>query len=71
MRNLIARCLVKDPKQRLRDIGDARLMLDDKDEAERLAQPAAVAGARRRRSCPRLLVAGGRRVASQRQRLRP
>jgi serine/threonine-protein kinase len=26
---LLRRCLVKDPKQRLRDIGDARLLLDD------------------------------------------
>ena len=33
VRKLIGRCLVKDPKQRLRDIGDARLILDDK-EAE-------------------------------------
>ena len=31
---LIARCLVKDPKQRLRDIGDARLMLDDEAEEQ-------------------------------------
>jgi serine/threonine-protein kinase len=29
IRSLIARCLRKDPKQRLRDIGDARLMLSD------------------------------------------
>jgi serine/threonine-protein kinase len=28
---LLRRCLVKDPKQRLRDIGDARLLLDDTD----------------------------------------
>src|SRR5436190_20183700 len=28
---LLRRCLVKDPKQRLRDIGDARLLLDDSD----------------------------------------
>jgi Tol biopolymer transport system component len=28
LRDLIARCLVKDPKQRLRDIGDARITLD-------------------------------------------
>src|SRR5262249_34672820 len=26
---ILRRCLVKDPKQRLRDIGDARLLLDD------------------------------------------
>ena len=30
VRTLIARCLAKDPKQRLRDIGDARLLLDEK-----------------------------------------
>ena len=29
LRNLIARCLVKDPKRRLRDIGDARLQIED------------------------------------------
>ena len=28
LRTLIARCLVKDPKQRLRDVGEARLALD-------------------------------------------
>jgi len=28
---ILRRCLVKDPKQRLRDIGDARLLLDDTD----------------------------------------
>ena len=31
IRKLIARCLVKDPKHRLRDIGDARIILDDAD----------------------------------------
>ncbi len=29
IRRLISRCLVKDPKQRLRDAGDARLLIDD------------------------------------------
>ena len=29
VRAVIARCLVKDPHQRLRDIGDARLQIDD------------------------------------------
>ena len=29
VRTLIARCLIKDPRQRLRDIGEARLVLDD------------------------------------------
>jgi Tol biopolymer transport system component len=42
VRRLVARCLVKDPKQRLRDIGDARLMLDEKNDSEpqRVATPA-------------------------------
>jgi Tol biopolymer transport system component/predicted Ser/Thr protein kinase len=31
IKRLIGRCLVKDPKQRLRDIGDARLILDEAD----------------------------------------
>ena len=29
VRKLIARCLMKDPKQRLRDIGEARILLDE------------------------------------------
>jgi eukaryotic-like serine/threonine-protein kinase len=32
VRTLLRRCLVKDPKQRLRDIGDARLTLQEPDE---------------------------------------
>ena len=43
---LIARCLEKEPKQRLRDIGDARLILEDKDAGE------TGAGARRARMPP-------------------
>ena len=35
---LLRRCLVKDPRQRIRDIGDARLLLDDAD----LPAPSAV-----------------------------
>ena len=31
VRTLIARCLVKDPKQRLRDIGDAQLLLEERE----------------------------------------
>ena len=31
VRRLLRRCLARDPKQRLRDIGDARLLLDDVD----------------------------------------
>ena len=33
LRTLIARCLVKDPKQRLRDVGEARLALDGESTA--------------------------------------
>jgi Tol biopolymer transport system component len=53
-RSVIARCLVKDPRQRLRDIGDARLMLAEQDA------PQAVPVAAARRSpfvIPALLVA--------------
>ncbi len=39
VRRLLARCLVKNPKQRLRDIGEARLMLDEKDESPSAAAP--------------------------------
>ena len=42
IRTLIARCLVKDPRQRLRDIGDARLDLGDAREAPALAAPTPV-----------------------------
>ena len=53
VRNLIARCLVKDPKQRLRDIGDARLLLGDKEDKA----PTAVAAPVAKRPFPaRLLV---------------
>jgi Tol biopolymer transport system component len=37
---LIARCLERDPKQRLRDIGDARLMLDERDDPQPVRAPA-------------------------------
>ena len=33
IRQLLVRCLVKDPKQRLRDIGDARIEMDAADDA--------------------------------------
>ena len=47
IRTLIARCLVKDPRQRLRDIGDARLDLEDAREAPALAAPTPVRSVRR------------------------
>jgi serine/threonine protein kinase len=40
VRRLLQRCLRKDPKQRLRDIGDARLALDEPEET--LAKPSSV-----------------------------
>jgi hypothetical protein len=42
VRTLIARCLAKDPRKRLRDIGDARLDLETAREAPALAAPTAV-----------------------------
>ena len=42
VRTLIARCLVKDPRQRLRDIGEARLALDDAHDTPVAIQPAPV-----------------------------
>jgi len=44
LRRLVERCLVKDPKQRLRDIGEARLALDD--AAREVVQGPAPADAR-------------------------
>jgi serine/threonine-protein kinase len=52
VRALIARCLVRDPRQRLRDIGDARLQIDDaiagRDEGPRSDALPPRAGDRRR-----------------------
>ena len=46
VRALIARCLVKNPRERLRDIGDARLQIDDalagREESPRVTAPVAV-----------------------------
>jgi len=41
VRSLIARCLVKDPRQRLRDIGDARLELSEPPKSGTFVPPAA------------------------------
>src|SRR5262249_29251543 len=43
LRRLIARCLVKDPLKRLRDIGEARILLDE----PRLEETAALVAPRR------------------------
>ena len=43
VRTLIARCLVKDPRQRLRDIGEARLALDAANDTSGAVQSSPVA----------------------------
>jgi Tol biopolymer transport system component len=50
MRALLRRCLMKDPKQRLRDIGDARLTLEEPAGSTVSASPAAPRGSRARRA---------------------
>jgi len=63
VRRLLARCLERDPKRRLRDIGDARWDLDAEDRAE----PAASDSARRPRPAfgwlPWVVAAAGAGVA--------
>ena len=44
VRTLIARCLVKDPRQRMRDIGEARLALDAANDTSGAVQSTPVAG---------------------------
>ena len=52
IKRIIGRCLVKDPRQRLRDAGDARLLIDDALEGQRRSEPAGpqLRRPRRRRS---------------------
>jgi Tol biopolymer transport system component len=45
IRRLLERCLEKDPKRRLRDIGDARMELDDALTEERASRPRSVGDA--------------------------
>ncbi|HEV2447888.1 MAG TPA: protein kinase, partial [Candidatus Sulfopaludibacter sp.] len=61
LRRLIEHCLRKDPRMRLRDIGDARLMLDEPD-AEAL--PAAPPAPARRRWVPWAVAAAGLAIAA-------
>jgi hypothetical protein len=49
IRQLLARCLDRDPRTRLRDIGEARVLLSRIDDPEAIATPAAAAPARRSR----------------------
>ena len=53
LRTLIARCLVKDPRDRLRDIGDARQLIDDAIAGRTETTPAAEDAARKP-SAPRV-----------------
>ena len=67
VRELLERCLVKDDKRRLRDIGDARLALDDAMlEDAKPAAPEAAAGAPRlsRRALPWAIAAIALAVAA-------
>ena len=45
LRSLIARCLVRDPRERLRDIGDGRQLIDDAIAGRDHTVPASVSGA--------------------------
>ena len=59
IRRLLLRCLTKDPKQRLRDIGDARIDLDAVDEASP-ATSALVLAQNRAPWLPMVTLAGSR-----------
>ena len=48
IRTLLAQCLVKDPKQRLRDMGDARLVLSGAHESEPVSPTGIIAASPRR-----------------------
>ena len=48
IRRLLVRCLAKDPKQRLRDIGDARIEMDAADDALPRASDETMSSAARR-----------------------
>ena len=52
VRKLLARCLDRDPKQRLRDIGEARIMLDAPATVETVTQPAVNRPSARRNLVP-------------------
>jgi len=50
IRRVLRRCLTKDPKQRLRDIGDVRLEMDSADDAWPSVSDAAIASSGRKRT---------------------
>ena len=59
VRTMLRRCLERDPKKRLRDIGDARLELE-----QPVAQPAVMPAARTRTALVAWIVAGAMAVAA-------
>ncbi len=59
VRNLLRRCLQKDPRKRLQDIGDARIELDEAASAPREPETATVVLARPRRGRSLLWALGG------------
>ena len=56
VKDLLRRCLEKDPKERLHDIADVRIMLKDATSADSSAQAAVVPSAIRWRALPWILV---------------
>ncbi|HET7695827.1 MAG TPA: LpqB family beta-propeller domain-containing protein [Vicinamibacterales bacterium] len=73
IRRLLVRCLAKDPRQRLRDIGDARIEIDAIDDAlpGAVAAPEPAAGRRARVWLPWAALALLAAVAAAREGLRP
>jgi serine/threonine-protein kinase len=59
LRTLIRRCLAKDPKQRLHDMADVRLELEEVPELEALARPAPEPAPLWRRALPWVAAAAG------------
>ncbi len=57
LRDLMTRCLTKDAKQRLRDIGEARLILEGGDVSSMSGVAASAAGTAQARPAPRLAYA--------------
>jgi serine/threonine-protein kinase len=64
LRELLRRCLVKDPKQRLRDIGDARIALESIASSPAAAGPVSVVRPAPRRASVLLMAAGMTIVAA-------
>ena len=65
LRRLLLRCLAKDPKKRLRDIGDVRIEIDAMDEALRRGRDAGPARSWQERAVGMAAVGGARVVVGQ------